>query len=606
MSISCDNGSGNSSLPRIQNIEKYSVTISWTTSKPISGEVAYYSTKKQKKKISEENATVNHIITIAGLLPGKQYYYKINSLPNREFNFRTASLSKLSFRFCIINNDNIESDVVEELFPDFLLLSASDNSSKKQLAGKFKELNTRIPFYNTSYSSIWGNLYFCGFKKSSGSKNDLLKNNIIVFAIDDSLPIITSYKENNNSRIVVYTAGDSIRITRDSLVTHFYMAGRSMLFEVQGDEVYAGIIGVESDKPLPFHLKKGALSYTKTCVLCRSLLENKQYNKSIAYYQRFIDGNPEQKLHDDALFHIATIYDRYLFDYPNAINAYKQLLSKYPQSSFSGTAGFRLKYIEQYSDFDYIPLKYFEKAKLQFGNDDKNNSVKKVEEILDKYKTCLLRDDILLWLGNILSTTDKEKAIKYLALLSENVNNQKIKYKASLKIGDIYYRYKEYNKAERIYTSMLSKYPDKSSTLQLKIDRSNRNKKRTMILWFCFVVLILLFGIAWSLPKRGFYTPSLLISVVTIFIYSLVFLTPFIFYYDALVTFQTFAISLFFSMVLIIYFSWLLVTKIENLNIPLFLKILINSMSTLLLTVCILFIHLYYFHSLYIFERLLL
>ena len=66
-----------------------------------------------------------------------------------------------------------------------------------------------------------------------------------------------------------------------------------------------------------------------------------ELKKNLPRVKRFIEENPEQKLHDDALFHIATIYDRYLFDYPNAITAYSQLLERYPQSSFSGTADFR-------------------------------------------------------------------------------------------------------------------------------------------------------------------------------------------------------------------------------------------------------------------------
>ena len=602
--IQCNNKANNSSLPSITSLDRYSVSITWTTQKPGRGSITYYQQGKVHKTITENNATPNHTITIAGLLPDKQYYYTISSLPKREFNFRTAPLSTSSFRFCIINRDKVSGTMLEQLFPDFLILRYSDSSDKKQLSYELKKLNTRIPFYNTRHTFIWGNLFF----HKSGSTNSKLasrRENLTLFTINDSLSSDSLPIEEAINRISVSLGGDSISVVSDSFETQFYMANHSMLLEVQGDEISAGVIGSEPDKPLPYHLKKRALSYTKTCVLCRRLLENKQYNKSIAYYKRFIMENPEQKLHDDALFHIATIYDNYLFDYPSAITAYSQLLDRYPQSSFSGTAGFRLNVIQQHPDFEYIPLKIFEKAKLQFDNTDKNSSVEKVEGILTNYSTCSLRDDILLWLGNILAATEKEKAVKYLTLLSEKTDDPVKEYKASLKIGDIYYQHKKYSNAGLVYKTLLKKYPAKSATLQIKINRTMRNQKRILWLWVSIVFLIASIGIICALPRKGLKMPPLKQAIRVTGVYFLAFIIPFMLYYDSLNTLKTFAASLCLSMILVLYFSWLLAAKLGSLPMPLAVKAGINSMVTILITICVLFIHLYFFHFLFIFERVL-
>ena len=602
--INCTSKANNSTLPSITSLDRYTATITWETQKPLHGTLTYYQERKDQKKLTEEKATKKHVITLTGLLPDKQYYYKINTLPKREFNFRTASLSTSSFRFCIINRDKISGIMIEQLFPDFLILQHSDSSHKNQLSFELKKLNTRIPFYTIRHSFIWGNLFF----HKPGSTDSIEASRIgnrTLFTIYDSISSDSLPIEKTANRIIVYLGGDSVCVVSDSFMTHFSMANRSMLFEVQGDEISAGAIGSEPDKPLSFHLKEGALSYTKTCVLCRRLLENKQYTKSIAYYKRFVKENPVQKLHDDALFHIATIYDRYLFDYSSAINTYSQLLDRYPQSAFSGTAGFRLNYIQQHSDFEYIPLKIFEKAKLQFDNTDKNSSVEKVEGILNRYSTCSLRDDILLWLGNILAATEREKAIKYLTLLSEKTDDSVKEYKASLKIGDIYYQHKKYHDAGQVYTTLLKKYPAKSATLQIKINRTIRNQKRRIWLWVCIIFLIVSIVTVFALPGKGLKMPPMVPALYVFSIYFLAFIIPFMLYYDSLNTLKPFTASLCFSMILVLYFSWLLAAKLGSLPISLALKAGINSMVTLLITICVLFIHLYFFHFLFIFERVL-
>ena len=602
--INCTSKANNSTLPSITSLDRYTATITWKTQKSLHGVVTYYQEGKEEKKLTEEKATKKHVITLTGLLPDKQYYYKINILPKREFNFRTAPLSTSSFRFCIINRDKFATTMIEHLFPDFLILCHADSSYKNRPLEKLKEIHTRIPFYDIQDTFMWGNLFFHAYG-SANSIIDLPAGNWTLFTMCDSLFSDSLPIEKTTNRIIAFLGGDSISVLSDSFGTQFFMADHSMLFEVQGDEISAGVIGSEPDKPLPFHLKTGTLSYTKTCVLCRRLLENKQYTKSIAYYKRFVEENPVQKLHDDALFHIATIYDRYLFDYSSAINTYSQLLDRYPQSAFSGTAGFRLNYIQQHSDFEYIPLKIFEKAKLQFDNTDKNSSVEKVEGILNRYSTCSLRDDILLWLGNILAATEREKAIKYLTLLSEKTDDSVKEYKASLKIGDIYYQHKKYHDAGQVYTTLLKKYPAKYATLQIKINRTIRNQKRKIWLWVCIIFLIVSIVTVFALPGKGLKMPPMVPALYVFSIYFLAFIIPFMLYYDSLNTLKPFTASLCFSMILVLYFSWLLAAKLGSLPIPLALKAGINSMVTLLITICVLFIHLYFFHFLFIFERVL-
>lgn len=603
LSVFCNNEPHKSTLPLIKYLDRYTATITWTTEKAMSGMITYFQEGKEKKRVIEKKSTKNHTIKITGLLPDNQYYYMINSLPKKEFTFRTAPLSSSSFRFCIINQGTISVPAIEQFFPDFLIIPFGDANNVNFVEKELEQLNTRIPFYPRNLFFVWSNLLF---QPPQATDSTLISQseNLTRFTIYDSLSHAPT-KEETVYHILTYLGGDSISVVLDSFMTEFITAQHSMLFEVQGEEISAGIIGSAPDKPLPYQLKKGSLSYTKTCILCRRLLENRQYQKSIAYYKRFIENNPEQQIHVDAFFRIATIYDRYLFDYKQAISAYQQLLERYPESSFSKQADFRLQYIQQHADFDFTPLKTFEKAKRHFDKDSINSSIAPVEAILNQYSTCSLRDDMLLWLGNILAETDKEKAVTHLTLVSQKTNDPAKRYKASLKIGDIYYQHNQYRDALEVYATLLNKFPEKSATLEIKMNRSKRNQKRKIGLWICALFLILLPIIISTLPQKGLKLPTLKWAFLSGCAYILAFIIPFLIYYQYLITLKAFTISLCISMILVLYFSWLLAVKLSTMPLLMVIKISINGCVTLMTTCSVLYIHFYLFHFLFIIERVL-
>ncbi|MCU0608437.1 MAG: fibronectin type III domain-containing protein [Chitinispirillaceae bacterium] len=593
---SCSRSSDSHTFPIIKSIDRYSACIVWTTDKPEKASLDYYSEGEKPKSVTENTADKVHEIKITGLLPDKVYYYRISRLSGQEFSFRTAPLSGSPFRFCLINTDK-RLDKAGRFFPDFIVFVNQKIALELQAASEAQDLHARMPFFGGADSFAWGDLQFSSGEKTPPVSASKERTFVSIAAAD-----APSQPANDSLRRLIIVpgtggaGGDSVSVIDFGNTTVLFCAGRSMVFETQGTDIRAGVMGSEDADALPYQLKKTTLSFTKTCVVCRRLLEKKQYKSSIDFYRRFIGENREQKLVDDALFQIANIYDRYLFDYPGAVAAYVRLISECPESGFSATARFRLDYIQKYRDYDFEPLKLFEQARMAEAPAERREAVLRIESLLARYKTFALRDEILLWLGNILADREPKRAVSYLSLLQSETQNPDYFSKASMKIGDINYDKRHYREALRHYQALAKKNNAVTAALDAKITRSIRNQNRQIIAFCCISILFSLVILALLLKPAGFVLPKVGACIWITAGSLAAAIIPVAIWYDDLITVIPFALTLSLSLPALFFLSWQFARKIRIL--------ILHIALALIAALCLLYILAYQFHYLFLFERL--
>ncbi|MGD9202460.1 MAG: hypothetical protein PVI26_12915, partial [Chitinispirillia bacterium] len=581
------------SLPAVKNITQFSATITWTTQKAVKGRILLKDDQGRDKTASEKKRGTFHSITLTGLLPEKVYTYSINTIADTHFTFRTAPKTGSPFRFCIINSDDSSFKKIEQFYPDFIIPRNSINILQNN---KLLYITSQIPIiygpakFNWSNASIW-----------IDSERDIsLINNRLKIVISDHSQITHKKNNRDDSPVVFYTSTDTVFIDTNS--SSVSTGSKSVCVEVQGDEIKAGF-GEDCDK-LNFLIRKGTMTFEKTCILCRRLAEKKYYGKSIEYYQRFILENPSQKLHDDALYQIAFIYDKYLLDFKKAITSYAHLLSSFPQSQLSQVAQIRLNYLNSHSDYNFKPLTVFEKHKHIYNNKKDKQSLDAVEKLLEDYVNCSIGNEIILWLGTQYSAIDWKKSIDILKKLTLDSIPEKVFYDAAFKIGTILYNAEKYKKSEEYHRHLLKKFPDKSSVLQIKIIRSIRNQKREIIficsIFFIAGVTLISFlikpvGFSLNYMKSVFFA-GCVYGLTAIIITGL--------FYDSIKQTIPFTLTTAILMIAINFVSRQFLNKLNILNITKITTIITTGIITLLLTFAVLYISLKRFHYLFVFERM--
>lgn len=507
---------------------------------------------------------------------------------------QTAPDRDTPFRFCVVDSAAGSAEHIEETLPDFVILAGADSATIAGIRRGLSDLATGVPIFAAPDTFTWGNSFFvCGNAlPRSGSRE-----------AEHRFLITSAGPENNAGDIVFSSGGDGLSVKRSDTSAYVQLGRTALLVEVQGPEVRAG--AVESAEPdrLPLTLSEGKVSYRRTCVYCRRLLETRQYLKSIEYYKRFMARTPERILHDDALYQIAHIYDHYLFEYPAALEHYRELVREYPQSPLSRSARFRMDYIQAHDDHDYEVLAVFERARLDQPNREPGSDIDTVEAILEKYPRNSLRDQMLMWLGTAHAPENGEKALSFFEQAASSQDST-IRYKASLAIGDLHYRAKRYRTARKIYGSLLEGFPSHRADLAAKIARSGRNMRREVIRWVAIVAIVACVALAGLLPPRGLGRPPLgPLSLVAVG-YSAAAAIPLALYYDHLSRQVGYAAWVVVSMVGVAYLLMEFGRKIRRRIAASVPRICVAVVFGLVLTLCVLYILEYRAHFLFLFERM--
>lgn len=596
--LGCTKHTVTGSLPVIKNVTRFSATITWTTQKPVKGRIQWKDAQGKGNIESEHKRTTLHSVTLTGLLPEKVYTYSINTMPDTNFTFRTAPKAGSPFRFCIINQHDFSFKKIESFCPDFIILTDSGNVLQNKMLQHF---NSQTPVLSGPARFEWSNAYILVNAEKDISLVDTIENNLII-VVSDTAQKPHNLHNKDVSLIVFHTLTDSVSIDTASSYSLVSTGSRSVGVEVQGDEVRAGF-GQDCDK-LNFLLKKGTMTFEKTCVLCRRLMEQKSYKKSVEYYQKFILENPAQKLHDDALYQIAFIYDTYLFDFKKAITSYTRLLSMFPGSQLSQIAEIRLNYLNSHKDYHFEPLTVFEKNKLNYRNKKDRKSLETIEKLLQKYSDCSIRNEILMWLGSVYSHTNWKKSISFLAQLTHDSLPDNIFYDAAFKIGTILYNANKFKKSEVYHRQLLQKFPDNASVLQIKIDRSIRNQKREILSICSILAVVAVMLITFFMKPLGFsinygksfFWAGCMYGITALLITGL--------FHESLKQTIPFTLITITLMMIINFVSRQLLYKLNTQVISKMTTFLITGMVTLLLTIAAFYISLKQFHYLFVFERM--
>ncbi|MBF0430599.1 MAG: tetratricopeptide repeat protein [Fibrobacteria bacterium] len=595
--LSCKEVAVKRSAPELSEVTRYSAVLEWKTEKPVIENVTY-STEGREDQVFEEPAPgTKHRITLTGLLPNKTWVYR-RGKESASFQFKTAPAPGTPFRFCILTGSSTNADSILALFPDFVIALARDEKPGNGL----EKLKSSLPVFHFPFSFEWGSGGFVSLTAESKLPVALSQHELI-FAFQTSSDSLTVVPDSGQYILQIIPHGDELLTETYEDGARVSLSETSLLVEVQGGEIRAGIMGQNDVQELPLLLRQTSLTFKKTCVYCRSLMEAKQYQKSIRGYEQFLKENKEQALQDDALYQIAYIYDHYLFDYKSALEVYGRLLKDFPQSRSAKPARFRLNYILQHADNDFIPLKIFEKARLTSGNDNRPDNIREVEELLEVYPTMTLRGEILMWLGHVFEKSDYQKAVSYLERLASSDNDRELAYKAALKLGDMMYQQKDYVLAEERYRKILKNYPGKQSALTVKIERSMRGRIREFLYMGAVFSLISGFLFVFLLPPVGLRLSGYKVLVSSGILYAIAILVPFVLYYEHLIPLIPLSTALFPSLIAVVYIISLIAKGFSGR--PVILRVLISVTASLLLSWSMLYLLLYHFHYLFVFERLL-
>ncbi|OGJ89800.1 MAG: hypothetical protein A2268_07405 [Candidatus Raymondbacteria bacterium RifOxyA12_full_50_37] len=575
-------------LPELTVIDRFSASIEWSTANAIRGMLLYAAEGETERTITEETRTTFHHITISGLLPDKVHTYRINSGPDHTYRFRTAPGATSSFRFALIET---YEKTLQQAYPDFVIITSADSHVCREIIKKYADLHTGTAFYYGTFAFTWGNSTF-----SSDTIIDSKSENRFLLAATQ-LP----ESADSNTALIVLDKKAPLGIdTTDQAIT-VHTAGTALLFEVQGPEIIASLINTASNNPAELTVRRGSLDYKKSCVYCRRLLEDRKYHESIRWYRRFMENDTATSRIDDALYQVAYIYDHYLFDYPNAVSSYQELVDRFPESSKVRTARFRISYISTHADHGFEPLKVFERARLSRFQINSEESAREVEELLSKYPGTSLEKDILFWLGNVYAPAHSEKALSCFLRLAKD-SNAETAWRGGMAAADLYYRDSRYTEARQQYILLRSYAGQDRAALEIKISRCIRNARREVVR-----IVFLIFTLAVMLASLCIKPRPAAAALCTRFlaflaVYAVAAALPFLIWKDFLMQAKNFTLAA----IPVLAFSSTLIKE----RFPLFfagidntvLRLCVSLAAACMFTLGIIYLLLYYFHYLFIVE----
>lgn len=542
------------SQPRIVELEKFRVRILWNTVQPFRSQLWYSSEGKPEQYLEEKGKRSKHVAEISGLMPETVYNYRLSKTAREVYSFKTAPLSETAFRFMIYNQYNgfhpknltqfIQA--IKAQMPDFIILTGK-LSRKKYIAEEqdfFKNVRsaTGIPIfiapeagdlsdpkagnyfrslipkdnYGHDYAFDYGNSRFIllnpGLKiaptagsksKRSGWLNGKIINNRpshLFVLISDPVSIEKNYPEifqvlsrmSSERKIdAVFSNGrfgPKSGMTGAKLIDDF---DRYLVIDVDGAGVTATVRRHGLSKFDILTINETPEAVKRSCVYCRKLLDTQRYQESIDWYRKFITEFGARYMVDDAQFEIANIYDQYLFDYPSALQEYRKLVTEYPNSYKNRQASQRIAYLTAYSDYNFNPLRIFEKAKSQTYQRDRKKAVAEIETIPEKFPGAKIEPQVLYWLGYTLAETDLEKSVSYYRQLIRKYPEKENAGEAWIALGDAYYLHNKYREAIAIYNSALKKSGSLYNFGLLdKIRKCNRNIMRINLAYIFTAVLL--------------------------------------------------------------------------------------------------------------------
>ncbi|OGS21925.1 MAG: hypothetical protein A2252_04100 [Elusimicrobia bacterium RIFOXYA2_FULL_39_19] len=537
-------------VPYVYSVSNNSAIIAFESKTAYRAEIAYniyLGGAKTRAIIKEDAKTTAHKLYLQGLSPGTKYSYSFPAVSKSEFSFKTKPEANQLFRFGIVpdlaENTELSLSRLRYLFinnPEFLLIKrpcSEQNPQTPQYSAKTAEIKPYLPlfgiFYNKNtasnsylndiylplkqpyYSFNWGAWHFVSLSENFLEESGEALQNKLQWLKDDLKnsrnankavcldAVLLGNKELNS--LLIDSGTDAVFIfssdkfkTIKCKNTKFISLPKNDFCLIEADYYEAsGVILDKEGKTIgEFPVKESSAKVKKTCEYCRQLMDSGRYEDSIKAYRDFIAEKNNSYQVDDAQYEMASIYDRGLYDYKNALFEYRKLIQMFPDSTKKMLAENRTAYITENADFDYKPLGSYEKVKAEFFKTSKTNngkaqSVSKVEALLAQYPACSLADDMLYWLANNYQSLDYKKSVSlYRKLIAEFPQSPFIQ-NAVLEIADVFYANKQYRLSIAELQKAKAFLPsDKLSDIEGKISQSSRNIHRYWLAGLCWVIVL--------------------------------------------------------------------------------------------------------------------
>ncbi|OGS21960.1 MAG: hypothetical protein A3J83_00875 [Elusimicrobia bacterium RIFOXYA2_FULL_40_6] len=482
-------------IPGIYSVSNNSAIITFESKAAYRAEIVfnfYLGDKKTQQRLKEENKTTAHKLYLQNLSPGTKYSYSFPNLSKREFYFKTKPDANQLFRFGIVPDlSGDEESVLSKLrylftkSPEFLIIMET-----AQYQNKISEIKPYLPIFDMqSYNSFnWGAWYFV-----------ILPENFKILQLEQDLK--------NNKLPNTFVCLDK-KLLLNKELTHLLTLNKTTILSISPSEKDFSIIeadyyeatGVILDSEgktiREFSVKESPAKIKKTCEYCRQLMDSGKYNDSIKAYREFIAEKKNSYQVDDAQYELASIYDRGLYDYRNALIEYTNLIKKFPDSTKKTLAENRISYLKENSDYDFKPLARYEDVKAQYFKTSKTiagktDSINKVEAILKEYPSCSLADDMLYWLANNYQDIDYKKSVEVYRKLIKDFPQSIYIQNAVLEIADVYYSNRQYNLAVSELKEAKSILPiENLGDINGKIAQSMRNIHRYWIAGLCWAIVL--------------------------------------------------------------------------------------------------------------------
>ena len=526
--------------PEVLNVGPAEVTIAWQSDRPGQGVVWYQRAtagQDARRAADDLGATTRHEVVIGGLEPGTRYFYWLDRAGSgRRYEFVTAPPLDMPCWFVLTWGDvsgMISSLTVSEPAEFAVSLTRIDLDGVDPLAAAraympvYDPAGVSSPYLRGAagasppprdgapWSLDWGPLRLVVLGRADDNPAGLLAATAgqtvgvihhgpaVERWLVDGKPATEAIRQSalhaaitaHNRRggagtaaFVIFPASTGADVLIDSVR---YVAidvqtgpGAARVDVAPESSQLVFLTGETGEPGEPIALRAAPLKQKRTCAECRRLANRGAYEESITAYKQFIAENRDHYQIDDAYYAIAEILDERLFSFAQAIEWYKRLGKEYPDSTLAPMARRRIEYLRAHSDFDYQPLRRFERIRrVDFARTARDAPAREkclaeVVNILEAYPTCSLAPAMTYWLANQHRLGDPDRAAGLYRTLIETFPASRQAGRAWLEMGQTYYDAGLYDKARAVFEEALAADAGGEKEIRTQLARVARNLHR--------------------------------------------------------------------------------------------------------------------------------
>jgi tetratricopeptide (TPR) repeat protein len=562
--------------PEVLNVQTHQVTIAWISRDKYKGKVKYRPAGSNSPLLSKEEShagTNRHEVLITGLQPSTRYAYQVDDT-SRHYQFQTQPLSNSPFSFLLVYG-NVSDRIVELMMtelPEFIL---SLSTIPENIQNGYTEVRPFIPVYGPSgidspymksmdidsesgpdelWKIDWGGLRLIFMHQHNLDPGIFNAPSVHTFGIITDNTVIDLFESEKNHELsrfsdnqlhlrimdhnrkhpgspvaFVGVRGESDRIIERDGIKYFGIpvlqtkgSGTenkgSIRIDVDVDSTRAFFIESETE----IVLRSPPLKQEITCGECRRLADKGAYEESVKAYESFIEHNKGHYQIDDACYAIAEILDEKLFRFQEALKWYERLTADYPESTLTPLARQRIRYLSKYSDYDFKPLRQFDRirkielSRKKHSEKDRKKLLDAVESIIKAYPESNLAPVMQYWLANQYRNSNPDRAVDAYLRLRKLWPDYPDAKEVLIEIGETYYQAGRYLEALETYEKALAALPGFENTIKAQIKRCLRNINREKIHITCWAIAIVLGILTLVFGKSALSKKMVIISIIAV------------------------------------------------------------------------------------------